>query len=271
MRARPVQTGIARRLGGRRRLERVCTSARLFLMVVTTPPALAEAARFSGRPTSPCSKLVKAQSPVAVSTLESLSKNHAQHVATVRQKWQELPWHLALGVERTLHQRASLHPATAKTFQHGQGWVVGHPWTHIVLRLHALLMPRRPIPFSRQRYGRAHGLAYGTEQDLVVDDLQTVTLADESGSSDPREVVVVTARGDDQKKLPPAIADQPGPCLIALGKTRRVHSAMCALTTPKAKPWWPMATFLRQHRRLPWHTIRSTTHGTQRQRMALRP
>src|SRR5438132_6708005 len=35
--ARPLQTWIVRRIAIRHRLERVCTSARLFLLVVTTP------------------------------------------------------------------------------------------------------------------------------------------------------------------------------------------------------------------------------------------
>ena len=50
--ARTLQTWIARRIGVRRRLERVCTSYLLFLMVVTTKHSLEEAARFSGLHTS---------------------------------------------------------------------------------------------------------------------------------------------------------------------------------------------------------------------------
>jgi hypothetical protein len=48
MRARTLQTWIARHIAVRQRLERVCTSYLLFLMVVTTKHSLEEAARFAG-------------------------------------------------------------------------------------------------------------------------------------------------------------------------------------------------------------------------------
>jgi hypothetical protein len=59
MRARTLQTWIARRIGVRRRLERVCTSYLLFLMVVTTKHSLEEAARFSGLHKSQFSKMLR--------------------------------------------------------------------------------------------------------------------------------------------------------------------------------------------------------------------
>jgi hypothetical protein len=159
MRARTLQTWIARRIGVRRRLERVCTSYLLFLMVVTTKHSLEEAARFSRLHKSQFSKMLKAHSNVAVYTLERLSKTQAKHVSTVRQKLKELPWHIAIVVDSTLQHRASLHPENAKTFNHGQGFVVGHQWTNIVLILNDLLIPLRPIPFYSQRYCRDHALA----------------------------------------------------------------------------------------------------------------
>lgn len=190
MRARTVQTWSARRIGVRRRLERVCTSSRLFLMVVTTKHALDKAARFSGRHTSPCSKMVKALSHVAVSTLESLSQTPAKHVATARHKWKELPWKSALVVDSTLQQRARRPPAHAQTFHHGPGCVVGHQGTQSVLLRNAMRIPLRPLPCSRQRSGREHARASRPEHALVVDDIQQLNLADSIGAYEPREVVV---------------------------------------------------------------------------------
>jgi hypothetical protein len=89
-----MQTWIARYILVRLRLENVCTSYLLFLMVVTTKHSLEEAARFSGLHKSQFSKMLKAHSPVAVYTLESLSKNQAKQVAQARQKLKELPWHI---------------------------------------------------------------------------------------------------------------------------------------------------------------------------------
>jgi hypothetical protein len=151
MRAQPGQTGITRPSLVRRRRANVCTRSLVFLMVVPRQHSLAEAARFSGRHQSPCSKRLQAQSPVAVSPLASLSKQPARQGATARQTVPALPWALALVIDRTLHQRASLPPANATTVTHGHGCLVGHPWTPMVRRLHDRLLPLRPIPFSRQR------------------------------------------------------------------------------------------------------------------------
>ena len=270
MRAQTVQTWIARHILVRLRLENVCTSYLLFLMVVTTKHSLEEAARFSGLHKSQFSKMLKAHSNVAVYTLESLSKKQAKQVATARHTLQELPWHIAIVVDSTLQRRASLHPENAKTFNHGQGFVVGHQWTNIVLLLNDLLIPLRPIPFYSQRYCRDRKLAYRTEHDLVVEYIQQLQLEEYIGSYDPREVVVLTDSGYDNKKIQNAIAAKQWHFIIALGKTRSVKSAMLYLTTPKSKQWSPIATFFRNHRWLKWQTIRITTNGTKRKRMEFR-
>jgi len=270
MRAQTVQTWIARHLVVRRRLANVCTSYLLFLMVVTRKHSLEEAARFSGRHKSQFSKMLKAHSKVAVATLESLSKKQARHVAKARQKLHELPWTIAIVVASTLQHRASLHPENAKTFNHGQGFIVGHQWTNIVLLLNDMLIPLRPIPFYSQRSCRDHTLAYRTEHDLVVDYIQQLQLEEYIGSYDPREVVVLTDSGYDNKKIQKAIAAKQWHFLMALGKTRSVKSALLALTTPKSKQWCHIATFFRNHRWLKWQTIRTTTNGTKRKRMEFR-
>lgn len=141
-------------------------------MVVTTKHSLEEAARFSGQHKSQFSKMLKSHSPVAVSTLERLSKKHAKHIAKARHKLPELPWKIALIVDSTLQRRASLHPENAKTFNHGQGFVIGHQWTNIVLLLNDKLIPLRPIPFYSQRYCREQQREYRTEHDLVVEYIQ---------------------------------------------------------------------------------------------------
>jgi hypothetical protein len=242
----------------------------LFLMVVPKRHALEEAARFAGLHQSRFSKRLKAHSKVAVSTRERLSKHQAKRLAKARHKLHELPWAMALIGDSTLQQRASLPPENAKPFNHGPGCVVGHQWTNIVVLLNDTLIPLRPIPFYSQRSCREHALEYRTAHDLVVDDIQKLTLEDDSGSYAPREVIVFTDSGYDHKKLQKAIAAKPGHCIIALGKTRRVQSALGYLTTPQSQPWGHMATFFRNHRRLKWHTLRLTTTGTKRKRRAFR-
>src|SRR3989454_5898017 len=211
-------------------------------MVVTTKHSLEEAARFSGLHKSQFSKMLKAHSNVAVYTLESLSKKQAKHVSQARQKLKELPWNIAIVVDSTLQHRASLHPANAKTFNHGQGFVVGHQWTNIVLILNDMLIPLRPIPFYSQRYCRDHDPAYQTEHALVIDYLRQLDLVDYIGSYDPRDVVVLTDSGYDNKKIETAIATKGWHFIIALGKTRSVKSETLYLTTPKSRQWGHIAT-----------------------------
>src|SRR2546429_5750549 len=225
-------------------------------MVMARKHSLEEAAQFSGLHKSQFSKMLKAHSHVAVSTLESLSKKQAKHVAKTLHNCKGLPWKIALIGDSTLQRRASLHPETAKRFNHGNGFVIGHQWTNIVLILNDMLIPLRPIPFYSQRYCRDHALAYRTEHDLVVEYIQQLNLEDYIGSYDPREVVVLTDSGYDNKKIQNAIAAKHWHFIIALGKTRSVKSAMLVLTTPKSKQWCHIATFFRNHRWLKWQTIR---------------
>src|SRR5437879_8190569 len=150
---------IPRHIAVRRRLERMGTGYLLLLMVVTTKHSLKEAARFSGRPPSLFATLLHAHSKVALPTLEHLSKTHARQFAKALQRRDGLPWKSVILLDCTLPHRASLHPENAKTFHHGKGDVLGHPWTTIVLLLGDRLMPLRPIPCSSQPSCQAPGLA----------------------------------------------------------------------------------------------------------------
>ena len=270
MRAQTVQTWIIRHILVRRRLEHVCMSYLLFLMVATTRHSLEEAARVAGLHKSQFSKMLKAHRKVAVSTLERLSKHQAKRLAKARHKLHELPWAIAIIVDSTLQHRASLHPENAQTFNHGQGFVVGHQWTNVVVLLNDTLVPLRPIPFYSQRYCRDHALEYRTEHDLVVEYIQQLNLEDYIGAYDPREVIVLTDSGYDNKKIQQAIAAKHWHFISALGKTRSVKSVLASLTTPKSKQWAHIATFFRNHPWLKWQTIRIPTNGTKRKRMEFR-
>jgi hypothetical protein len=146
-----LQTWITRQIAVRQRLERVCTSYLLFLMVVTTKHSLQEAARFSGLHPSLFSKMLHSHAKVATTTLESLSKTQARQFAKTLERVTGLPWKIVIIIDATLQHRASLHPENAKTFHHGKGYVIGHQWTNIVLILGDMLIPLRPIPFYSKR------------------------------------------------------------------------------------------------------------------------
>ena len=83
MPAYTLYSWIARHIGIRPRLERVCVHYLLFLMVATTKHSLEEAARFSGLNKSQFSKLLKTHHQTSIYTLESLSKTQARRLSKV--------------------------------------------------------------------------------------------------------------------------------------------------------------------------------------------
>src|ERR687886_2427923 len=160
MPAGTLHTWIKRHIAVRRRLERICTGYLLFLMVATTKHSLKEAARFSGLHPSLFAKLLQSHAQVAITTLESLSKTQARQFAKTLARVKGLPWKIVIIIDSTLQHRASLHPENAKTFNHGQGYVIGHQWTNVVLVLSDIVIPLKPIPFYSKGYCQAHALAY---------------------------------------------------------------------------------------------------------------
>ena len=147
MRVGTLQTWIKRQIAVRQRLERICTSYLLFLMVTTTKHSLEEAARFSGLHKSLFSHLLKSHAKVAITTLDHLSKTQARQFAKALPRVHGLPWKIAIFIDATLQHRASLHLENAKMFNHGQGYVIGHQWTNVVLVVGDILIPLKPIPF----------------------------------------------------------------------------------------------------------------------------
>src|SRR5215469_11246527 len=208
MLAASLPTWIKRQIAVRQRLERICTSYLLFLMVATTKHSLTEAARFSGLHPSLFSKLLQSHAKVAITTLEQLSKTQARQFAKALERVNGLPWKILILIDSTLQHRASLHPENTQTFNHGKGYVIGHQWTNIVLVLGDLLIPLKPIPFYSKRYCQTHALAYHSEHERVVAYLRTLDLEDSIGAYDRREVLVLADSGYDNKKIAQAIADK---------------------------------------------------------------
>ena len=265
-----LQTWITRQLTVRRRLERMCTSSLLVLMVATTKPAFKEASRFAKLPPSLLSKLLPSHANGATTTLENLSKTQVRQFAKALQRVQGLPWKIGILMDATRQPRASVQPENRQTFHHGKGDGIGHQWTNVGLVLGALLMPLKPIPFSRKRDCLAHELAYQSEQERVVASLGALDLEDSLGPYDRRAVLVFAASGYDHKKIDNAIADKGWNGISARSKTRSVKSEARSLSTPTSRQWCHIDTFFRRPRRLTWDTMRLATSGNKRQRMDLR-
>jgi len=270
MPAQTLKTWITRHLSVRTRLEPICVTYLLFLMVTTPKHSFTQAARFSGLHQSTFCKLLRDHFNVAAFTLDDLSKKQARRLSKCLHDLKGLPWKIAILIDSTIQHRASLHPENAKKFNHGKGYVIGHQWTNIILVINDRLIPLPPIPFYSQSYCRERGLAYQSEHDRVVDYLTHLNLEDYIGSYNPCDVIVLADSGYDNKKIENAILNKHWHFIIALGKTRSVKSETLYLTTPKSRQWCPTAMFFRNHRRLKWQTVRCMTNGAKPKRMEFR-
>src|SRR5215467_1246959 len=125
-----LHTWVKRHIAVRQRLERVCTSYVLFLMVATTKHSLKEAARFSGLHPSLFSKLLQSHAQVAITTLENLSKTQARQFAKALKRVNGLPWKIVILFYSTLQHRASLHPHNLKTYNPGQEYIIVYHYTN---------------------------------------------------------------------------------------------------------------------------------------------
>lgn len=271
MPAYTLYTWIARHVGIRPRLERVCVHYLLFLMVATTKHSLEEAARFSAMNKSQFSKFLKFHHQTSVYTLQSLSKTQARRLAKVLKPSPGLPWKMVVIIDATLQSRSSLHPKNAQRFNHGKGFVIGHQWTNIILILNEMVIPLPPIAFYSQSYCRDKAMDYMSEHDRVIEYLSNLNLEDYIGSHNPRDVVVLTDSGYDNKHIEKTISDKKWTFIIALKKKRSVKSEYLYATTPKSEQWSQIAQFFRHHRRLKWTTIRLMTNGNKRKRMGRYP
>src|SRR5437660_11102113 len=88
-----------------------------------------------------------------------------------------LPCRIAILIDATLQHRASLHSENTQTFNHGQGYVIAHQWTNVVLVLGDMLIPLKPIPFYSKRYSQTHDREYHSEHEHAVAYLQAHDLA----------------------------------------------------------------------------------------------
>lgn len=244
----------------------------LYLMVSTRKHSLIGAAEFSGIHKSQFSRFLVNHVDIAVHTLEDLSKKQAKRISGAMTCLAKgaIPWKIALLIDSTLQNRSNLHADNVKRFNHGQGYVIGHQWTNIVLMINQMIVPLAPIPFHSKKYCREHGLDYKTENELVVDYINRLDLEAFIGKHKPKEVVVLADSGYDDKKIETAISARKWRFIIATKKTRSVKSQTVNSTTSKSNGWTHISMLFKNHRRVKWQTVRIVTDGPRRKRMDFR-
>ena len=256
----------------RPRLRNVCLWYLLYLMVSTRKHTVRGAAEFSGINRSQFSRFLKNHAGVAVHTLEDLSKKQAKQFSGVIDCLAKgtVPWKVGILIDSTIQGRSSLHADNSKRFNHGQGFVIGHQWTNIVLLINQLFIPLPPIPFHSKKYCRQNDLDYKTENESVVEYINNLDLHNYIGKHDPKEVIVLADSGYDDKKIENAICGRKWRFIIALNKTRSVKSEKTYCNTSKSKGWLHISVLFKNQRRVKWQTFRIFTDSPRRKRMDFR-
>jgi len=245
----------------------------LFLVYITKKKSLVEAKQFSGLDNSQFSRFLKNHSDKAVSNQKKLSKKQAKQFSKTLKQLSNgsLPWKIAILIDSTIQRRSRRHTENAQKFNHGQGYVIGHQWTNILLLINDKVIPLTPIPFQTKKYCRKIKIKYKTEHELVIKYLQGLDLKEFIGSHNPKEVVVLTDTGYDDRDIENAITKKNWKYIIALKKKRSVKSQKQYSTTKKSEDWSQIAEFFKNHRLLKWATIRFyLTTGPKRKRKDFR-
>ena len=171
------------------------------------------------------------------------------------------PWTIAIIIDATLHPRSSLHVQNAQRFNHGQGFVVGHQWTNIVISINGRIIPLPPIPFWSKNECKRRGVTYETEHERLKSYLEQLNLSAVAGSYEEDEVVVLTDSGYDDKKLQNTILSRGWDFLTSLKSSRGSSSTNQTHGYRRVDDlFWTM----RKH--APWQTVRVEVDGGKKRR-----
>jgi len=225
-------------------------------MLDTPKHTLSFAACVSGLDRSQFSRLLADHKGTAKENLTVLSRRVARRLAKKQKKLiKEGPWTIGLIIDATLHPRSSLHVENAQRFNHGEGFVIGHQWTNIVLVIAGVVIPLPPIAFLTKKQCRECGQKYKKEPARVIEYLRKLDLTEWIGQHDPRQVLVLTDSGYDVKKLQRAVLKRGWDFLSAL-KSNRGSQSQCTRDEGSRISTRVDRLFRNTRKQAPWETVR---------------
>jgi hypothetical protein len=263
---------LKRQITVQKRLQTVCFWLILFLMTSTRKHTLKAAGQFSGLHSSQFSRFLSNHRNAATASLSELSRKHAKILSKRLRFLQDdkLPWKIGIIIDSTLQQRFNRHGDNVKRFNHGQGFVIGHQWTNIVLFINDQLIPLPPIPFYSKRYCRLNKMQYKTENQRVCQYVRELKLENYIGPHKPEHVVVLADSGYDTKAIEKTIVARQWRFIIALKKTRSVKTEKDFKNTPKSQNWFQISSLFKRFRCLKWRTVYVPVSSTRKKRMDFR-
>ena len=222
------------------------------------------AAELSSKNKSQFSRLLKEHRELAVANLTELGRQVA-----LKLKRTLLvaggPWTALIIIDATLHGRSSLHVENSQRLSHGDGWVIGHQWTNIILVISGQVIPLPPIAFFSKKECKRRRIKYETEHDRVEDYLLRLNLAQYLGFHDASEVLVLTDSGYDDKRLQNLIKSRGWNFITAIKSNRAVKTEK-QFQTKGSKARQVEALFRAVRKQSPWETVRVTAAGGKQRR-----
>jgi hypothetical protein len=244
------------------RLENVVQFYLLHVLLGGARRTLQGASDLSGLDSSQFSRLLSSHNSLA---FDQLNRQCKRRLRSVLRKRKSLvpgsPWTIALIIDATLHERSSRHCDNAQRFNQGQGWIVGHQWTNLILLINGQRIPLPPIPFLTEEKCKNLDQEYKTESKRIIEYLKIFDWNGFLRGIRPEEILVLSDSGYDNKALQRFILSQGWGFSGSLKKTRSVRT--------QTQEFQSVEELFQNTRKIgPWRTIRHRTKGGKKRKLA---
>lgn len=245
------------------RYQKVVSSYLISLMISAPKHTLTNASIIGGLHKSQYSRLLSGHPELAKESLKELSQAVAlEESISLTPLSPGSPWHAAIVIDSTLHGRSTMHTDNAQKFNHGDGFVVGHQWTNIVLLLNDRLIPLPPIEFLSIKKCKSLGIEYRTEHEKIEDYLGSLSLEEWIGACPASKVVVLMDSGYDNSNLQRLITIRGWDLVGALKKSRGTKNS----NAQSSKYFRVEQLFKDNRKNSPWQTVSLIRKGKKKPR-----
>jgi hypothetical protein len=255
-----ISTQVRRLLKLPKRLQGVGSGYAISLMQDHGRRTLHAASESSGLDSSQFSRFLASKKDLGLENLNRLVRRRLDRALSKRRALVKgAPWRIAIIIDATLHERSSRHIDNSQRFNHGDGWVIGHQWTNIILVINQTVIPLPPIAFLTEKKCKELGVEYKTEPERIMEYLSNVNWQELLPGVKPEEIVVLSDSGYDNKKLQRFFLSQGWDFVGSIKKSRSVKTL--------TQYWQSVSDLFRRTRKIgPWQTVRHQAGGGKKRR-----
>ncbi|MBK8202751.1 MAG: transposase [Bdellovibrionales bacterium] len=255
-----IATKVRRLLKLPNRLQNVGSGYTISLMQDHGRRTLAAASDSSGLDPSQFSRFLANKKDLGLENLNRLIRRRLDRTLSKRRALVKgAPWRVAIIIDASLHERSSRHIDNAQRFNHGDGWVIGHQWTNIILVINETVIPLPPIAFLTEKKCKELKEEYKTEPERIMEYLSNVNWQELLPGVKPEEIVVLSDSGYDNKKLQRFFISQGWDFVGSIKKSRSVKTL--------TQYWQSVSDLFGRTRKIgPWQTVRHQAGGGKKRR-----